>query len=118
MLDLHSKVFFEGIIELLEKKNGRKFQEITTKHCKNCGKEVSIRELKDGHFGLLCRDCYNEYSREYAKCRDNVRKEVYKKRNSYVDMCLSEPCKKTRKKADLSRYVKEPIKKNKVKKVD
>ena len=92
-------MFFEGIIELLEKRNGRKFSEITTKNCKTCGKEVTIKELKEGHFGLLCRDCYNEYAREYVKCKDSVRKKAYAKRKNYNDMalCLSGEANKRKK---------------------
>lgn len=88
VFDIHRKQFLEDIIEILEKKNGREFQEITTKNCKVCGKEVSIRELKEGHFGLLCRDCYNDYSRKYVQNRDSVRKRTYIKKKNYNDVSL------------------------------
>lgn len=75
-----SKFLLEDIIGILEKRNGREFKEITVKHCKTCGAEVTIKELKEGHFGLLYRDCYNEYTRKYKQDRDIVRTKIYKKK--------------------------------------
>lgn len=83
---IHKKKFFEEIISLLEKKNGRPFVEITTKHCKKCGAEISLQELKQMRSGLMCRPCYNKYTRDYAKDRDLAREKVYKKRKNYNDM--------------------------------
>ena len=79
---IHKKKFFEEIISLLEKKNGRPFKEITVRNCKKCGTEVSIKETKEHKFGLLCRSCYAEYMREYAKKRTKIKQ----KGKSYNDM--------------------------------